>query len=235
MTEHPGEKAQRVRIRFARGPEAGEVGHLDLTRYWERALVEGRVPVSYSQGNRPQPRITIAAGLPTGVTSEGELLDVVLAQALPPGEVLQLVASHLPPGLQALEAWEVGMSLPSLPAAIRWAEYEVEIAASNGGAVAAAVDAFLARESFPWEDTRGEKVRRYDLRPLVAELRANGHGDTVRLSMRLRCDNAGVGRAEQVVKALGLGEPTRVHRRRLLVAERSPAHDVWRRTGRFRE
>lgn len=231
------EKAQRLRLRFARGPEAAAIGHLDLARIWVRAFQEAGGAVSYSQSNRPQPRLTLAAGLPMGVTSEGELLDVILAQRLNPAEVAQRLRPHLPPGLEVRDAWEVGMGLPSLPSAVRWADYEVDVPVTDDGPdVAAAVASFLAAESFPWEDTRGERARHYDLRPLVQEIRAEGRcGDVTRLSVRLRCDTTGVGRPDQVAKALRLAEPARIHRRRLVLAEVSPARAAWRRRGRFVE
>ena len=127
------------------------------------------------------------------------------------------------------------MGLPSLPSVVRWADYEVDIPiGSDRLDVSATVASLLTAESFPWEDTRGEKVRRYDLRALVQEIRvAERCENMTRLEMRLRCDSARVGRAEQVVKALGLPPPARIHRQRLVLAERSPAHDAWRRRGRF--
>ena len=231
MSERAVEKAQRLRLRFSRGPEAAAVGHLDLARIWELALLEGGVGVSYSAGSRSKPRITLAAGLPMGVTSEGELLDVILAQRIDPNIVAERVAPCLPAGLTLDGAWEVGMGLPALPSTVRWADYEVDVPASDG---APAIASFLAQESVPWEDTRGEKTRRYDLRPLVQELRIDQQcGDVTRLAMRLRCDASGVGRPDQVVKALGLPEAVRIHRRRLVLAEVSPARDAWRRRGRF--
>ena len=225
-------KAQRVRIRFAREREAASIGHLDLSRAWEHALREGGVPLSYSPGNRKQARLTVAAGLPTGVTSDGELLDVVLSAHMRPDAVIARVAAHLPPGLIARDAWEVGLGLPSLPASVRWADYEVDVAADASHA-RAAIQALLSREEFPWEDTRGEKTRHYDLRPLVLELRADTCGAATRLTMRLRSDAQGVGRPDQVVKALGLPEALRVHRSALVLANVSPAHDAWRRRGRY--
>ncbi len=235
MTGHPSEKAQRLRLRFAHGAEAVTIGHLDLARIWERAFREAGIAVSYSMGNRPQPRLAIAAGLPMGVTSDGELLDIILAQPLHPGALPRRVQPYLPPGLEVRGVWEVGMGLPSLPSVVRWSEYEVDVPLESPERdVAAAVNAFLATEQFPWEDNRGEKVRHYDLRPLVQDLRFSGRcGGKVRLSMLLRCDTAGVGRPDQVVKALGLPQAVRIHRRRLLLAEVSPARDAWRRVGRY--
>jgi radical SAM-linked protein len=246
------EKAQRLRLRFARGPEAGGVGHLDLSRIWERALGEAGIALSYSQGNRPQPRLTVGAGLARGVTSDGELLDAVLAQRIDPAVVAERLRPRLPPGLDVCDAWEVGMGLPSLPSAVRWADYELDVPTSHDGPDATAATASLmASESFPWEDTRGDKVRRYDLRPLIQEVRilqarptegdeerrdptdVRSGGDLTRFCMRLRCDSRGVGRPDQVVKALGLAEPVRIHRQRLVLAEVSPARDAWRRRGRY--
>ena len=228
-------KAQRVRIRFARGADAAAIGHVDLARQWERALAEAGVAVSHSQGRRGQARLTLAAGLPLHVTSEGELLDVILAERLRADELAARVQPCLPPGIDVLDAQEVGMGLPSLPTAVRWADYEVDVPATDA-ALENMIASFLALETLPWRDTRGEKVREYDLRPLVHDLRVEGRCDEVtRLSMRLRCDARGVGRPEQVVLALGLPQAARVHRLRLVLAETSPAREAWRRRGRFVE
>ena len=235
-----GDKAQRLRIRFARGPEAAAIGHLDLGRVWERALVDAGASLSYSQGARAQARLTLAAGLPVGVTSEGELLDVVLAERTHANRLADRVREHLPQGLAAIEVREVGIGAPSLPASVRWADYDVDVPSADGvAALRTAVEALLAASALPWEDTRGEKTRHYDLRSLVQELRvldeadAGAAGCTSRLAMRLRCDVSGVGRPDQVVRALGLPEAARIHRKRLVLAEVSPAHDAWRRKGRF--
>ncbi len=163
-----GRKAQRLRVRFARVPAAAQIGHLDLARRWKRAFCDAGVPVTYSQGSRRQPRITIAAGLPSGATSEGELLDVVLAERIEPAALTARVQPCLPDGIAIREVHEVGIGLPSLPSAVRWADYEVDLP-SFAGAVGA-IDLFLSRESFPWTDTRGEKKREYDMRPLVRDL-----------------------------------------------------------------
>lgn len=229
-----GTKAQRLRIRFARGPEASEIGHLDLTRLWVEALCGAGVEVSYSQGNRPQPRLTFAAGLPMGVTSEGELLDVIVAKVVEAEGLCEQLNPRLPAGLSALECWEVGMGMPSLPNVVRWAEYEIDVASLAGLDVGRVVFEFLAAKSIPWEEVRGQKTRRYDLRPMVGDIVAREQcGEEVHLSMRLRCGPDGVGRANQVMKALGLPEPARVHRSRLVLAEESRARTAWRKRGRY--
>ncbi len=229
-----GEKAQRVRIRFARGPETSGIGHLDIARRWDEALRAAGVAVSYSQGNRPTPRITVAAGLPANATSEGELVDVILAELTDPARLIERVGPFLPEGLAALDVWEVGLGLPSLPTLVRWADYEVDLRVDDVEALRSRVEAFLSRDSLPWVDLRGEKRREYDLRALVQDLRVEALCEgAARLSLRLRSDSTGVGRPDQVVKALGLGEPVRTHRLRLVLSETSPARDAWQRRGRY--
>lgn len=226
-------KAQRLRVRFARGPEASSVGHLDVGRVWEGAFKEAGIAISHSEGRHPRPRITLASGLPGDATSEGELLDVILAELVPPAEVAARVQPHLPAGIEVREAYEVGMGLPSLPSLVRWADYEVDLPAAGATDAGERVAALLAAKELPWEDTRGEKKRRYDLRALVQTIAVERAGEVMRLRMRLQCESAGVGRPEQVVLALGLPAPLRIHRERLVLAEVSPARDAWRRRGRF--
>lgn len=224
----PSARAQRVRIRFACGPDAGRS---DLARIWRQAFEAAGIAVSRGEGRRGQ-RLVFAAGLPQHVSSEGELLDVVLARPVPPGELVDRVRAQLPPEVALREAWEVGLGLPSLPSAVRWADYEVEVAAADG--MEQAIEVFLGRETLPWRDTRSEKVREYDLRPLVLALRLECEREGVaRIAMRLRCDATGVGRPDQVVLALGLAQPLRTHRRRLVLADVSPARDAWQRRGRY--
>lgn len=234
MPQRSAEKAQRIRLRFARGIEATAIGHLDIARRWEDAFRSAGIALSYSQGNRPTPRITIAAGLPSGATSEGELLDAVLAELTDPAQLVERLQPHLPPGLSALDAREVGLGLPSLPTLVRWADYEVDLRTDDAPALRSQVEAFLASQTLPWVDLRGQKRREYDLRTLVQALRAEPIREgAARLSMRLRSDALGVGRPDQVAKALGLPEPSRIHRLRLIVSETSPARDAWRRRGRY--
>lgn len=239
-----GAKAQRLRIVYGRDSEAANIGQLELTGLWEQALKDAGVELSYSRGNRPQPRLTMAAGLPMGVTSDGELLDAITSKVCSTQRLLKALISTLPNGICAVHVQEVGMGQPSLPVAVRWADYEVDVVGADEEETNAAVSKLLAAEALPWEDARGEKVRHYDLRRLVADIsiqeRFGGEpdddescDDVLRLLMRLRCATDGVGRAEQVTKALGLSEPARIHRRRLLLAEESPARMAWRRRGRY--
>ncbi len=218
-------KAQRLRLKFARRDEAKEMSHLEVVRALARALREAELPLAYSEGKRPAPQISIAAPLPVGVTSECELADVFLDARVSPELVAAALRTALPPGLEALCARELGLGLRPAQVEARWAEYEVDVPLGKRTAdeVRAAIAGLLAAGSLPWEHKRETKVSRYDLRPLVLGLRLEAEGEGIaRLSMRLRLSQERSGRADQVVAALGLEPPLRVHRRRLYV-ERTPA------------
>jgi radical SAM-linked protein len=230
-------KAQRLRVRFRRGEEVKYITHLDLMRLWERALRRADVPLAYSEGHTPHPRLSLAAPLAVGVTSSAELMDVLLTQRIAPSDFMRSVSAQLTAGIEMLEVAEVGLGLPSLQSEVRWARYRVEgpIAGASED-VRCAVKRFLAAESIPWEHMRDKEVRRYDLRALVRELWVNdGPSGCYAVGMVLRCDNTATGRPEQVAAALGLPEPAVIHRQELVLAGTSPAREAWRRAGRFVE
>ena len=227
-------KAQRLRLRYRVLAAASSLKPYDLIRAWEEAAASAGLSLAYSQAKRPTPQISIATPLPLGVTSDCELADIFLADRLEPREVLACLSRVLPQGLEATAAWEVGLAALSLQSQLRWAEYEVDVPATDldWSEAQQAIDRLLVAETFPWEYRRETKVRRYDLRPLVLSLRLDGEGNgCLLLSMRLRTEQEMTGRADQVVAALGLPSPRRIHRRQLYVDEVQPAVLAYRRLG----
>jgi radical SAM-linked protein len=230
-------RVQRFRVRFRRGEEVKYITHLDLMRSWERAMRRAGVALAYSEGYTPHPRLSLAVPLAVGVTSSAELMDVFLSRRIAPRDFMHSVSAQLPAGIEILEVAEVGLGLPSLQSEARWARHRVE-GPFLGVAeeVRSAVDRFLAAESIPWEHMRDKEVRRYDIRTLVRDLWVDeAPSGSYALGMVLRCDNTATGRPEQVVAALGLPEPTVIHRQELVLAGTSPAREAWRRAGRFVE
>jgi radical SAM-linked protein len=226
-------KAQRLRITFTRGEEMKYITHLDLMRFWERALRRAEIPVAYSEGFSPHPQIALAAPLAVGVTSEAELMDVFLDSVMTPAEFRARVTGELPPAVRMVSVEEAGLTLPSLQADVRAAEYLVDINADVTGNEQGVIDDLLAAEVLPWEHKRDDETKTYDLRALIHDVRIEPHEGALRLRMLLRADNSGAGRPEQVVAALGLPAPDRIHRTKLVLSGASPAREAWRRRGRF--
>ena len=224
---------QRLRITFAKGEEIKYISHLDLMRLWERALRRARVPLAYSHGFNPRPQMAVAAPLPVGFTSRGEVMDVVLERRFSPynavstSEFARCLTPHLPPGLALLSVEEVHSKLPSLQSQVCAAEYRVTVSwvgseeEMEGKLLAEQVRQLLSAGQLP----RQRRDKDYDLRPLIEDLWVEGkEADGWVLGMRLRAGSQGTGRPDEVLDALGLAEkPHVVRRERLLVLPQSPS------------
>ena len=214
---------QRLRVRFSRCEEIKYISHLDLMRLWERALRRASVPIAYSEGFTPHPRISLAAPLPIGVTSEGELMDVFLQRRLPLLSFIKAAGNRLPSGVDILEGHEVPPTMPSLQSQVRYTEYLVEVETENGvEEIGSHLSSLLSLKELPWQHKRDTGVRRYDLRALIDDLWLEEKLPSGCIfGMRLRVDNSGAGRPEQVALALGFPDrPRSIHRTRIILAER---------------
>jgi len=211
---------QRLRIRFRRGEEVKFISHLDIMRLWQRALNRAGISLAYSEGFSPHPRISLAAPLPLGVTSEAELMDIFNTKLVSPHWFTTAVSRQLPPGIEILQVYQLAMTQPSLQSQVRYAEYEVDAETEKGQKdIELALSSLLSVEHLPWQHQRDTGTRSYDLRPLIDELwLVRWHHPYCTLGMRLRCDNRGSGRPEQVTKALGFTRyPQSMHRTKLIL------------------
>lgn len=214
---------QRLRITFSRGEEVKYIAHLDMMRLWERALRRAGIPIAYSQGFSPHPKISIAAPLPIGVTGDGELMDIHLRKRTSPYFFIKTVSAQLPGGIGLLGVEQVALTLPSLQSQMRQAEYRVELETDKGAQeVEEALHSFLAAKQWPWQHERDKGIRRYDLRSLVHHLWLIGYQESwCTLGMHLRTDSTATGRPEQVTLALGFPHrPRSIHRTKLTLAGR---------------
>jgi radical SAM-linked protein len=220
--------AQRMRVTFASDDTVKYVGHLDMARAWERAIRRARLPLAYTQGFNPQPRIQFAAALPVGFTGRAELIDIYLNEALEPPALLAALAAALPRGIRLVEAAQVPRELPSLQSQLSAARYRVEVeAGEDGESFREKLAGFMARESAMRERRRGKDTVRYDLRPLVRALAylgpvSGGHSFTV----TMRSDPGATGRPDELLAELGFETtPRRVVREELLFSSGGQADD----------
>ncbi len=101
------ETTQRVQLYFTKGREIKYISHLDLARTMERALRRAHLPMVYSQGYNPRPRLAFASALPVGVTGREEIMDVWLTPPLEPLAIAQRLVPQLPPGIQLVHVRQV--------------------------------------------------------------------------------------------------------------------------------
>jgi len=211
----------RLRIKFSRGEQLKFLSHLDLMRLWERALRRAGINPAYSEGFSPHPRISLAAPLAVGVTSQAELMDIFLEQRISADDFMEKIGPQLPEGISIIEIVTVSSQAPSLQSRLRFAEYVVAVeAAGPVEDMQGRIKEMLAKEQFPWHHSRDTGERYYDLRPLIEDLWLVENGeDKGKIGMKLRCDASGSGRPEQVTRALGYqGFPLSIERTKLVFA-----------------
>lgn len=209
---------QRLRTRFRRGEEIKFISHLDIMRLWERALRRAQIHQAYSEGFSPRPRISLAAPLSVGVTSEAELMDIFVTKSVSPHWFTAAVSRQLPRGIEILDVYPIAPGLPSLQSQVRYAEYEVEVTTEKGSKdIESAISSLLSVEHLPWHHQRDTGRRSYDLRALIDNVWLIGWSHShCTIGMRLRCDNSGAGRPEQVALALGFSAyPQSIRRTKL--------------------
>jgi radical SAM-linked protein len=216
--------AQRLRVTFATGESVKYVGHLDLARAWERAIRRARLPLAYTQGFNPQPRLQFAAALPVGYTSQVELADIYLNEPLAPETAVARLAVALPEGIRPLAAVEVPREAPSLQSQLVAASYRVAVF-SIPYSLRDRLSAFWGQASAPRQRRRGKEVVAYDLRPLVLELAYEGPcaapwpgGDPGEaFTTTMRSEPAATGRPDELLAELGYGSaPRAIHRLALI-------------------
>ena len=211
---------QRLRIRFSRGEELKYISHLDLMRLWQRALNRAGIALAYSEGFNPHPRMSLAAPLALGVTSDAELMDIVLAKFISPHTFTAAVGRQLPRGIAISGIFNTALTMPSLQSQLRYAEYAVGISTQKGQPeVETAITGLMGKDSLPWQHQRDTGPHKYDLRTLIDELwLIDWRNGGCNIGMRLRCDSNGSGRPEQVAAALGFTQyPDSIHRTKLIL------------------
>ncbi len=190
-------------------------------RAWERALRRADVPLAYSHGFNPRPKLTFASPLPVGFTGRAEMVDILLQRRMELGQFASRLKRELPTGVQLVSVTEVSSTQPPLPGQVSAAEYEVLVESQESpGQVQVRLSYLLAAESVPRRRDRPGRVRVYDLRPLIKELWLIGHRENMYvIGMRLQGDQHGTGRPDEVMEVLGLAEAVRgIERVRLLFA-----------------
>ena len=157
---------QRIRLRYAKRGPLRFTSHRDFARAFERALRRAAVPIAYSQGFTPHPKISYASAAPTGVASEAEYLEIGLQAVVDPEQVRAALDASLSPGLDVLDAVQAGEgSLADRLTASRW---RIDLPGVEPAVAGAAVAAFLAAEEVLVERMTKQGRRSFDARQAVS-------------------------------------------------------------------
>ncbi len=205
----------RYRITFSKLEGMRYTGTLDVQKSWERTFRRAKLPLAYSQGFHPQPKIQLACPLPLGFLSEHEILDVDLSQELTSGEILALLQNKIPPGFQIASVIRIFEDQPSLQVQTIAARYRVEFLDSIDFSKLEESCQQLLQKSTIIRTRRGKQ---YDLRPLLLTLDASQNDQGSVLQMELSALEGATGRPEEVLAELGIPvQTTRIIREKTIL------------------
>jgi len=114
----------KIRVRFLRKDEVKYISHLDLMKFFERAIRRAGLPIAYSQGFNPHPQMVFGLPLSVGVTSEAEYADFELAEDISPEEFAKRLNMQIPEGLKIVEAKQLAAK-DNIMKSICAASYEI--------------------------------------------------------------------------------------------------------------
>jgi radical SAM-linked protein len=207
----------RIRLVFSKTDAMRFTSHLDLHRTWERVFRRAGLPLAYSQGFNPRPRLNLASALPLGFTSQNDILDAWFEREIAPAEILCALQNALPPGIGVCQIEIIDPGEPKLQTRLIAAEYIITF-------VTAVTDldnryqSLLDAADLP----RQRRGKQYDLRPLIVNMRlleADEMGRQ-RLWVSLVAKEGATGRPEEILSSLGIPlSDTRIHRVGLVFQE----------------
>ncbi|MBM9508331.1 TIGR03936 family radical SAM-associated protein [Actinacidiphila acididurans] len=159
---------QRIRLRYTKRGRLRFTSHRDFQRAFERALRRAEVPMAYSAGFTPHPKVSYAGAAPTGVGSEAEYLEIALAKARDPEPLRALLDASLPAGLDVVEAVEV--RTPGLAERLEASVWQLRLDGVEPQDVRRAAAVFLAADTVEVQRDTKNGVRTFDCRAAVTRL-----------------------------------------------------------------
>jgi len=202
---------QRLYITFGKFDELIYTSNLDVAKLWERILRRADVPILYSEGFNPRPRLALASALPLGISSECEILDISLREVVSLDGLAERLATASPVGLKILGIREVPIRSPALQTMVRSAEYRIHFENETDlAAIQEKVTALLQAEVIEHERERKDKIVKVNLRPSIYGLAFDPQGN---LLAHLVVGETGNVRPDEILTEIGLAdEPVSIHR-----------------------
>jgi radical SAM-linked protein len=190
---------QHLLVRYAKRGKMRFASHLDVARAFERGVRRAGLPIAYSAGFTPHPKISYAGGAPTGVASEAEYLSLTLTTRTEADAVRDRLNAALPDGIDVIAVNEDSGGLPA--SRLTASAWEIALPGLRPDDVVPVVQKFLALTEAPVERLTSKGMRRMDARAAVASLDAHDTGAGTALRMVVR-HTAPLVRPDDVLNAL---------------------------------
>ncbi|BCX06756.1 MAG: B12-binding protein [Fischerella sp.] len=227
-------RVQRLRVWFGKQGDMALVSHLDIMRLFDRAMRRAGLPIAFTGGYHPSPRISVASALPLGATSSGEIADFELTQRLDVATFRQRLVEVLPSDIPIYDVVELDLKAPAATQGLETAEYVLTIAVPESSTATQWQDWLdtIKHKSELWyeQTTKSGKTQLVNLRDRLFEMELVETTDVVTqsaLSLRYLgscCPDGTLLRPEQVLFMLEQvsGQELQllqIHRQRLLLRD----------------
>lgn len=194
---------QQFRINYEKGQELRYTANLDVHKIWERYFRRADIPLAYSKGFHPQPRINQALPLPLGMLSDDEWLDfwTESAELIQLNTIEEIFRDLHQPGIHIIAVREVNQKEPSLQSQVKSVKYRASRFYSDPKTTEKPIpaDAFLSQETI----MRTRRNKEYDLRPLILNLEIANSRNQLVYEMHLTALPGKSGRPDEVLAAMG--------------------------------
>ena len=189
-----------LRVKFKKVGKLQYISHLDLVRTMHKTVVRAKLPLWYTEGFNPKPKMVFAAPLAIGTESQCEYMDIRLTERMSEEEALSRLNQNMTSEMQATEVYYPTSKLTEL----KWMSYTIMLNTENASeALAIKCEEFLLGERVEIQKkTKSGDLAPVDIRPLIKSVSAAVDGDSIRLSCVLSADQSAFLNPEYLVKAL---------------------------------
>lgn len=165
----------RLLAKYTKEERVKYISHLDLMRTVHRALRRAEIPVAFSQGFNPHPKLSFASALSVGVTSEGEYMDIILEEPMPAEEAAFRLDNALPSGISIVKAVEIDQKAPSLMSLIERASYKITLLSALHFDLQSSIADFMNRSAVMVQKPGKKGKVEINLRTMVHQLELVNH------------------------------------------------------------
>lgn len=191
----------RYRISYSKNELMRYTSNLDVQKSWERSFRRAKLPIAYSQGFHPQPKIQLACPLPLGFLSENEILDFVTNDEIEILEIQNKLAGKTPPGIEIDEIMLVDLNQPSLQVQTQASRYRFEFLEPIDTELLKQNCENLMNQENILRERRGKS---YNLRPLILDLYIDQRNSDTVLRTTLSAKEKATGRPEEILLELAI-------------------------------
>ncbi len=181
------------------------LSHLDLVRLFERACRRAKLPMAYSQGFNPHPKISFASPLAVGVAGEREFLEIELTEKLDDRDIITRLNENLIGGIKILAVRQIDNNAKPLMSQISRAAYRMECPTASAvgpDEIEKIIDRLLQQPEILVQRNVKGKVKTSDIRPGILALKAAMNEDGLQIQAELRTGSQGNVRPEEILKEL---------------------------------